>query len=134
MRPERNIGVSRMKTLFFVLAAVLSLSVCTACRADNSQDLAAMGISAFQQHNYKLAIGYFNDALKANTNYLGAYYFRGLSYMGEKKYDPAIADLSQALLLNSNDWKTYYFRGWSYSDNHQYLHSIADLDRALSLQ
>jgi tetratricopeptide (TPR) repeat protein len=134
MMPERAAGASRMKTLFFMLAAVLSLSVSTACRADNSQDLAAMGISAFGQHNYKLAIGYFNDAVKANTNYMGAYYYRGLSYMGEKKYDQAIADLSRALLLNSNDWKAYYFRGWSYSDNHQYQHSIADLDRALSLE
>src|SRR5580692_8589474 len=106
-----------MKAWFSMLAAALLVS--TTCRADNSQDLAAMGMSAFGQHSYKLAIGYLTQAIQVNTNYVGAYYYRGLSYMGEKEYEQAIADLSHALLLNSNDWKTYYFRGWAYLDNHQ---------------
>src|SRR5580658_7720413 len=105
MKPRRAAGASRVKTLFSLLASIVLVSAI--CRADNSQDLAAMGMSAFQQHNYKLAIGYLTQAIQVKTNYVGAYYFRGLSYLGEKKYDQAIADLSHALLLNSNDWKTY---------------------------
>lgn len=94
------------------LASILITFFCLlmACRADDSQQLSAQGMSAFRQNNYTQAINYFDQAIEANTNYVGAYYYRGLSYMGETQYDSSIADLSHAISLNTNEPDAYYFR------------------------
>ena len=51
-----------------------------------------MGTGAFRQKNYDQAIKYFSQAVQVNSNYVGAYYYRGLSYLAITQYDNAIAD------------------------------------------
>ncbi len=119
-----------MKVLISLLVLVF---VSEACRGDDSHRLSALGMTAFQQHDYNQAIVFFSQAVRANTNYLGAYYFRAMSYLRLSRYDRAIEDFSHALALNTNDADAYYFRGWCYLDQRQYGQSITDLNSALSL-
>lgn len=117
--------------IFALIAAFLPL---LSCRADNSQDLTAMGMSAFRAGNYDLAIPYFTRAVQADTNYVGAYFFRALSYMAKKRYALSIVDLDRVVSLHTNDAKAFYFRGWCYIDEQQYSNSVADLSRSLSIK
>ena len=93
-----------------------------------------MGTGAFRQKNYDQAIKYFSQAVQVNSNYVGAYYYRGLSYLAITQYDNAIADMSRALALNTNDSDAYYFRGFCYANEEQYARAVADMDSALSIK
>jgi tetratricopeptide (TPR) repeat protein len=119
------------KSLIFLAAVIFCASL--KCAADDSEHLGAMGVGAFQKKNYHQAIEYFSQAAGVNSNYVGAYYYRGLSYLALKQYDLSIADMSRALALNTNNAEAYYFRGLAYSDENKYNLVIADMDSALSL-
>jgi tetratricopeptide (TPR) repeat protein len=119
--------------IWFLLVVVFS-SVSIACLADKSEDIGAQGVAAFKQGDLDQAIRYFNQAIQMNSNYVGAYYFRGLSYMGKTQLDNSISDLSHALLLNTNYADAYYFRGMCYLDEKKYNQSIADLSQSLLLK
>src|ERR1700728_1262312 len=93
---------------------VLLLGGSIAGLADNTPGPVMSGMTAFRQQNFDLAITYFSRAIRLNTNYLGAYYYRGLSYMQEKQFGKSIADFSHALSLNTNNADAWYFRGLSY--------------------
>ncbi len=121
-----------MKILFSILIALCCASA--VCRADESKNLGAKGIAEFQKGDYSHAIESFSRAIQLNTNYLGAYYYRGLSYMGTTEYPKAITDFSRALALNTNYNDAYYFRGVCYMNEEQYDRSITDFTRSLSLQ
>jgi tetratricopeptide (TPR) repeat protein len=118
--------------LCLIAAAIFCIS--TQCPADDSERLGAMGAKAFRQKNYEQAIHYFSQAAEVNSNYVGAYYYRGLSYLAITQYNNAIADLSRALALNTNDFDAHYFRGLCYVKEKQYGRAVADLDAALSVK
>lgn len=122
---------TRMRIWFFTLIVLVCASL--TCRGDQASDLAGKGMIALKQNKFNVAQDYFTQALKANTNYLGAYYFRAMSYLGTTQYDKAIADLSQALQLNTNYADAYYLRGSCYMDEKEYDKSVADLSSALLL-
>ena len=71
----------------------------TACSADVPQNPVSQGMAAFKKEDFDAAIGYFTQAINQDTNYVGAYYFRGLSYIQKKDYDHSIADFSRAISL-----------------------------------
>src|SRR6516225_2565796 len=121
-----------MKVWFPIVAILCFAGV--ACRADESADIGAQGMTAFKSYDYDHAIMYFSRAIDLNTNYVGAYYYRGLSYMGKNQFDKSIADLSRALSLNTNYSDAYYFRGVCYMNEKKYDQSLADLTRSIQLQ
>lgn len=113
-------------------AAIFCIS--TKCPANDAERLGRMGTEAFRQKNYEQAIGYFSRAIQANSNYVGAYFYRGLSYLATTQYDNSISDLDRALSLNSDNSDAYYFRGLCYLDEKEDGKAIADLNSAISLR
>ncbi|HXC35843.1 MAG TPA: tetratricopeptide repeat protein [Candidatus Acidoferrales bacterium] len=121
-----------MKIWSFVLA--LFTCALTAYSANVPQSPVSQGMAAFKREDFDGAIGYFTQAIRENTNYVGAYYFRGLSYIQKKDYDHSIADFSRAISLNTNNPDPYYFRGMCYMNEAKYDLSLSDLNRALQLR
>ena len=121
-----------MKKLFLIGTALFCIA--TTGLAEDPEHLGALGTGAFRQKDYDQAIKYFSEAIQVNSNYVGAYYFRGLSYLATTQYDNAIADLSRALALNTNDPEAYYFRGLCYLDKKRYDKVAADMSSALLLR
>src|SRR5215469_4007219 len=119
--------------VWFPIVAILCFA-CSACLGDESADIGAQGITAFKNQDYDHAIVFFSRAIDLNTNYVGAYYYRGLSYLGKNQFDNSIADLSRALLLNTNYSDAYYFSGVCHINQKQYTLSLADLTKSLQLQ
>jgi tetratricopeptide (TPR) repeat protein len=119
--------------VWFSVVAILFYAV-VACQADESADIGAQGMLAFKGRDYDHAIMYFSRAIDLNTNYVGAYYYRGLSYMAKNQFDKSIADFGRAVLLNTNYADAYYFRGVCYMNEKKYQQSLADLDKSLLLQ
>jgi len=121
-----------VKTWVAIVAVLLCASFAFA--ADQSSDLGEKGVTAFKQGDYDKAIDDFSRAVRLNTNYVGAYYFRGLAYMAKSQYDNSISDFSRALALNTNYADAYYFRGLCYMNEKQYNRSLADLSQSLVLK
>ncbi|MGH7941200.1 MAG: tetratricopeptide repeat protein [Limisphaerales bacterium] len=116
--------------------SVLALCSCalTGFSANVSPSQVSLGMAAFKREDFNAAIGYFTQAIRENTNYVGAYYFRGLCYIQKKDYDHSISDFSRAISLNTNNPDPYYFRAMCYMNESKYDRSVSDLDHALLLR
>jgi len=92
------------------------------------------GIEKLNSSDYKSAIKYFTDAISANIDTYGAYYYRGLSkrYLGD--YRGAIPDYNKAIELNPNYTEVYYDRGKiKYHKLDDSNGALIDFNRAIEL-
>jgi tetratricopeptide (TPR) repeat protein len=134
---KENRKISNFRTWhpanLFLMGAVL-FCMAARCGAEDFEHLGATGVQAFKEKKYSQAIGYFGQAIQVNTNYVGAYFYRGMSYLAMTQYDSAISDLSHALALNTNNPDAYYFRALGYLNEKQYDNALADINSAISFK
>ena len=95
----------------------------------------------FEQANFLLMIGQFDQAIKAysvviesNPDDAEAYNNRGIAYSDKGDYDQAIADYDKAIELKPDDVKAYNNRGIIYAEKSEYKQAIADYDKAIKLK
>src|SRR5262245_57505145 len=99
----------------------------------NIGDWYEKGLSAFDNRNYREAIGYFTEAIRLNPQYQNAYIYRGVAKynLGDKR--GAIEDYSRAIELNPKDAVAYNNRGVAMSDLGDKQAAIADLNKSIEL-
>ena len=56
-----------------------------------------------KKRNFDRAIADFDEAIKVNPNYAGAYYNRGLAYQDKHDYQNAVADFTRAIKLDPQE-------------------------------
>jgi tetratricopeptide (TPR) repeat protein len=90
--------------------------------------------SRHHKNDYQSAIADYNQALRLNPDYVGAYNNRGLAYDNQGKFADAIADFNQAIHLKPDLAEAYYNRGLAYADQGKYAEAIADFNQAIHLK
>ena len=84
--------------------------------------------------NPKKAIGYLNNAIKLQPNYIDAYVNRGNAYYGLGQYQRAIEDYNKAILLKPDYAKVLFNRGTAYSKLSHHQSAIEDYNEAIRLK
>jgi tetratricopeptide (TPR) repeat protein len=82
---------------------------------------------------YKLAIEYYNKAIRINPNYANAYYIRGIIHLESGQYQKAVQDLSETIRIKPDYISSYYNRGIAYSKTRRYQLAIKDYSEAIRL-
>ena len=92
-----------------------------------------LGLDAYYQGNYKLAIEYFTKAIQYSPNNALAYNGRGEAYTKLGNYELAIADFTKAIQYESNYVVAYNMRGEAYRLLGNYDQAIDDFNIAIQL-
>ncbi|MGA2815694.1 MAG: tetratricopeptide repeat protein, partial [Xanthobacteraceae bacterium] len=79
------------------------------------------------------AIRGYDEVIKINPDYAGAYTGRGAAYDAKGDFRHAVADYSQAITLDPKFAVAYYNRGIAYRAKGDLDHAIADYDQAITL-
>jgi len=61
--------------------------------------------------NHKMAVAYYNKAIKLNPDHSDAYFYQGVSYGELGHYSKAVSSITKALSLDPGNGKYYYGRG-----------------------
>lgn len=83
--------------------------------------------------NFDRAIAEYNEAIRLDPDYAGAYYNRGAARYAKKEYDKAIEDFSTAIRINPKFTFPYAGRGRAWQDLRKYELALLDYDEAIQL-
>lgn len=95
--------------------------------------LVARGQYYYNEKQYDLAMYNFTKAVTTdpNSNYIDAYFYRGMTYAVKGEYNKAIDDFTRSIELNNNSDSLYY-RGITYSNIKQYDKAIEDFEKIIN--
>ena len=84
------------------------------CYCQTKEELFEAGKGDLEKGWLITAVDYFSDAIKLDTNFANAYYYRGLTYIKGAMsdcYEPAVKDFYKCINLqpDSNFWQAYYY-------------------------
>jgi tetratricopeptide (TPR) repeat protein len=86
-----------------------------------------------EKHEYDIALGDFNEAIRLDPRNESAYYNRGLVRHLKKEYEKAIADYSEAIRLDPKFASAYDARGDAWNARKEYDKAISDYNDAIRL-
>ena len=102
-----------------------------------------LGIENFANDEIEGAIANISKAIELNSDFVDAYYFRGLIYVLEGEYDKSIADFDKVIELDpdNNDSvfaklagaSAYLLRAGAYYEKDDYDAAIADFDKVIEM-
>ena len=100
-----------MKTIRLLLFFLL-FTVCCFCQT--KEDFFEAGKNDLEKGWLITAVDYFSDAIKLDSNFANAYYYRGLTYIKGAMSDcymPAVNDFYKCIALqpDSNFWEAYSY-------------------------
>ena len=87
----------------------------------------------FQQGEFEAAIADFDTALQINSQYVPAYFRRGIAKVCLRRENDAVVDFDEALRLNPQDSAAYLGRGIAKANLGRSKEAITDYDEALRL-
>lgn len=84
------------------------------CFSQTKEEFFEAGKEQFENGWLITAVDYFSNAIKLDTNFADAYYYRGLTYIKGSKsdcYEPAVNDFYKCISLqpDSNFWQAYFY-------------------------
>ena len=82
---------------------------------------------------YDKAIADYNEAIRLDPKYAGAFNNRGNAWYDKKEYDKAIADYNEAIRLDPKIAAAFNNRGIAWYDKKEYDKAIADYNEAIRL-
>ena len=88
------------------------------------------GNNYIMKNKYDLAIKKFNEAIKRESYYAGAFQGRGIVHAYKKEYELAIGNLNEAIEMSQYNATAYLSRGNVYAKTGDYKKAIADLEKA----
>ena len=91
-----------------------------------------LGVSYFNNGEFKYAIDAYTDAIELDNKYTNAYINRGVIFIEIGNYKDAMKDLSKAISLDPNDAQIYYNRGILYDKLKDFSNAIDDYTRAIN--
>jgi len=92
------------------------------------------GIIYEKMGNLQEGIDYYGKAIFLKSNFLQAYYNRGLAYSEKGEYKLAVADYNKAIELDlDNSAYLYSNRGLAYERKGDYVRSIEDYNKSIEL-
>lgn len=80
----------------------------------------------FPDNELKIAIKYYNKAIKLSLNISDYYLARGDCYCILKMQECALSDFNKGIELNSNDWRLYNRRGELFLELHKWHEATED--------
>ncbi|MBY0356561.1 MAG: tetratricopeptide repeat protein [Candidatus Obscuribacterales bacterium] len=89
------------------------------------------GMAYDRLKQYQKALESYELAIKKDSKYSGAYYFRGVTYDHLHQYQKAIDSFNIAVALDPKDPRVYILRGSNYNSLGQPLKAIADFSQAV---
>jgi hypothetical protein len=95
---------------------------------DNPRSLVYVGLS-YAKTDKKVALKYYNQALKVDSGYYHAWLSRGMIYYKQKKYQQAINNFSKALDITERQKYIFMLRGISHLQTKQYKPALIDLNK-----
>ena len=122
--------------LLLGVAIVVALSsTARATDADDADKAFDQGTTAFEKHDFDLAIRYFNDAIRLDPKSAKAICSRGRAYGNKGDVDKAIADYRAAMPsgLTRKCAKAFCGRGRAYGNKGDIDKAIADCTEAIRL-
>jgi tetratricopeptide (TPR) repeat protein len=127
-----------MKNIKLILF-FFSFVSCIYCQKPPAKSSFTSGLEKYINNSYEQAFNYFDKAIRLDTTYKEAYYYRGLIYnMYDSLKENAYYDFDKAIKLGLNKAEAYYYRGIlrTYIElglTLNYKLVIADLNKALEL-
>ena len=103
-------------------------------KSDSALSYYGRGNTYARRGQYKLAIEYYNKAIRINPNYANAYYIRGIIYLESGQYQKAVQDLSETIRIKPDYISSYYNRGIAYSKTGKYQLAIKDYSETIRLK
>jgi tetratricopeptide (TPR) repeat protein len=92
------------------------------------------GGEAYKQKNWDKAITEYTEAIRLNSNYLGAYSDRGKAYLFKGDLDRSIADFTKAIQLDPYEvFRSSFFRGFAYYNKKNWDLAITDFTQAVKI-
>ncbi|MFZ1322413.1 MAG: tetratricopeptide repeat protein [Ignavibacteria bacterium] len=112
--------------LFISLTSVINLY-----SQENPQTVYRNGIEKFFNSDFDLAITYFTDYIKTETQAYEAYNYRGLCYLAQKNYAKAKEDFSSAVHLNKSFSQGFVNRANIFALQGDYDAALRDYNNAI---
>lgn len=91
------------------------------------------GEQARQHGAYEKAIGFYDQVLQSDPNYLNAYLQRGFCHSIQREYKEAVADFTSVIARKSDHLWAYTSRGSAYTKLGKPDLAIQDFNRVLEL-
>ncbi|HVA97406.1 MAG TPA: tetratricopeptide repeat protein [Bacteroidia bacterium] len=91
------------------------------------------GLSQFQLHQFREALGYFNSAVALSPDSAGFLAKRGETYMELNILDSALIDLSQAKKIDSTNFTVMFTLGQIYAKKQQYKDAFSAYTAAIGI-
>ncbi len=89
------------------------------------------GMKAYDIQDYAGAMAEFGEAIKLQSDYLDAYYWRGLAYSAQGMYDEALAEFDVILGFKPDEANAYFEKGRIYGYKDDADNSIAQFTKAI---
>jgi len=94
----------------------------------------SQGISLIEKAEYEKAVKELSEAVKLESQFGTAYYYRSYAYMNMEDYESAISDADKAIELSSQVFGYYNHRGSIYLFKKDYQKAINDFNKSLSIE
>jgi superkiller protein 3 len=93
----------------------------------------ALGFASLQMGLDRVAIGYFEEAVKRNPEDYMSYFYTGIAYELHLDFDNAIAPYKRAVEINPMYAQAVNNLGYNYKERHYYAYAAEMYERALEL-
>ena len=102
--------------------------------AQSAQDYYKSAMIKFVSHRYEESVQDFTKAIKIKSDYVDAYFNRGIAYEQLGMIDKAVKDYGRVINIKPGMSEAYINRALLYKKSQKYKLAISDLDKAIDLR
>lgn len=90
--------------------------------------------SLIEKAEYQKAVDEISEAIKLESQFATAYYYRSLAYMNMEEYEKAISDIDKVIVLAPEVFGYYNHRGSIYLFKKDYKKAIENFNKSLTIE